>query len=141
MKDFLSAIHGLHEDTRKLLAGITIAVVGLGFVGVWTSFISSRLVALGPPARENAAVGSTVPVARRLSPSELAQERREPPSPAAGIAASVSDAGNFFARGKTAETGKTSGGLGGFFASVGQGLAAVAEAIYMKLAPWAPPYL
>lgn len=137
MKDFLAAIHGLHEDTRKLLAGLTIAVLGIGFVGIWTSFMSSRLVVLGTPAQKAAAGGAAAPVARRLSPSELAQERREPLSPAAGIAASVSDAGRFLARGKKDEA---KGIVGGFFASVGQGLAAVAEAIYMKLAPWVPPY-
>lgn len=138
MRRILQKIHALSEDARKFLAGVTIVVLGLGFFGVWMSFMSSRLVALGPPAKQNAAGGDTAPVARRLSPSEIAEQRREPPSPAAGIAASVSDAGRFLARGK--QDG-ASGISGGFFASVGQGLAAVAEAIYMQLAPWVPPYL
>lgn len=134
----LQKIHAMPEDARKFLAGITIVVLGLGFFSAWTSFMSSRLVALGTPAGQQAAASPAIPVARRLSAEEIAQaKRREPPSPVAGIAGSVSDAGAFFAHG---EKSGVSMGVGGFFASVGRGLAVVAEGIYLKAAPWVPPY-
>lgn len=141
--DFLQKIHALHEDTRKFLAGLTIVILGIGFFAFWTSFMSSRLVALGPPAKQNAAAGDTVPVARRLSTEEIAEAKRrerEPISPAAGIAGSVSDAGRFFATTRREADGSPARSIGIFFASVGQGLTAVAETIYMKVAPWVPPY-
>lgn len=140
MKDFLAAIHALPEDARKFFAGLTIVILGIGFFAFWTSFMSSRLVALGPPAKQNAAAGDTAPVARRLSPTEIAERRRAPTSPAAGIAGSVSDAGRFFAATQREADGSPARSIGIFFASVGQGLAAVAEAIYMKMALWVPPY-
>lgn len=137
MKHHLEKIHALPEDTRKVLAGLTIVIVGLGFVSAWTSFMSSRLVTLGTPAeQQRAGQAPGVPVARRLSPAEIAEAKRQsPPSPVAGIAGSVSDAGKLIA-----PTQGMAAGLQGFFASVGRGMAVVAEDIYMKAAPWVPPY-
>ncbi len=136
MKDFLAAIHRLHEDTRKLLAGVSIVVLGLGFVGLWSSFLSSRLVVLNTPAQNTEGTPGIPVAARRTSGSSAAV--REPPSPVAGIAGSIAQVEKFFSRplrdGAVPDTG-------GFFASVGRGLAAVADAVYMKVARFVPPYL
>lgn len=50
MQSIIRTIHEMPEDIRKLLAGIAMAATVLVFFGVWTSFMSSHLVALSPGA-------------------------------------------------------------------------------------------
>lgn len=130
MRNFLRKIHGLPEEGRKLLAGLCMAVAGIAFFGLWTSFVSSRLVALAPsPASAPAAQGA-------VGVSDVAQTAPASESGALSPAEGIADTLRGF---QNAVSG--SAPPQGFFASVGQGLTAVAEAIYMKLAPWVPPYL
>ncbi|MEK7541321.1 MAG: hypothetical protein AAB533_00530 [Patescibacteria group bacterium] len=138
MKNILISIHALPEDTRRILAGISIAVLGIGFFGFWTSFVSSRLVALNTPTEKPSATPG-IPVAVRRPAGGAVAERLEPPSPAAGIAGSVADIEKFFTGQGLLESGAA--GIGGLFSAIGEGLAGAAEAIYMKAAKYVPPYL
>ncbi|OGZ97848.1 MAG: hypothetical protein A3B34_04110 [Candidatus Sungbacteria bacterium RIFCSPLOWO2_01_FULL_54_21] len=139
MNDFLAKIHALSEDARKILAGISVVVLGLGFFGVWSSFMSSRLVTLNAPAvPQEKPIGLTSPAVAHDASGSSPVARQEPVSPAAGIVGSIADAEKFFARSKSESM---MGGIGTFFASIGTALAAVADAVYMKVAPWVPPYL
>ena len=58
MGNFLTKLHGLPEDARKLLAGICMVVAAIAFFGIWTSFVSSHLVALTPGPSTAVAEGS-----------------------------------------------------------------------------------
>lgn len=150
MRKFLQKIHGLPEDTRKFFAGLCMLAAGIAFFMLWTSSVPSRLVALtprpavGPIARQTAAVSG---MAQAAPPAERESGAL---SPAAGIADTLRGfrgalsgaAASLGARiaGSAPQSAGRSPPPQGFFASVGQGLAAVAEAIYVKLAPWVPPY-
>lgn len=135
----ISRIHALSEDARRILAGVTLVVLGLGFLGVWSSFMSSRIVALGVPREEEVApssAGTSPAIARGPSTvggSMVARSLPGPISPAAGIAGSVADAQKFFVPPATETQG--------FFAAIGSGLATIADAIYMKVARFVPPNL
>lgn len=137
--DVIARIHAMSDDARRFFAGLTLAVLGLGFLGIWSSFMSSRIIALDTPQQEKIVLspaGASPAIARgpsAVSGSAVARNNAEPLSPAAGIAGSVADAQKFFVR-PAAETQ-------GFFAAIGSGLATVAEAIYLKVAQFVPPNL
>ncbi len=98
-------IHGLPEDTRKLLAGLAMFVFGIAFLGVWMSFFSSRLVALAPGAPDSQdqlsaaayppVVQGTVrePSALELAQNETSPSASAPASPVEGIADTIRGVG------------------------------------------------
>jgi len=162
MREILKRIHGWPEEARKLLAGALIAVVALGFFGVWGRFFSSRLTALGPaglpgqglPGQGRPLAGqATGPVSGvvRLSPlpdgysrSNLSADNKnenQPPSPAQGVAQTLSGLEKFFP--KTVEAPEARGwrGVRGFFAAVGNAVAGGIDSLYLKLSRYVPSNL
>lgn len=101
IKNFFRALHTLPEDARKLLAGFCMLIAGVAFFGIWTSFISSRLVVLAPsPASPGAVgVGGEAPVVEAPIPvfpapgegEGGARSTPETTSPVAGIAETFRD--------------------------------------------------
>ncbi|MEK7099140.1 MAG: hypothetical protein AAB916_01325 [Patescibacteria group bacterium] len=136
MNDFLGKIHALPEDARKFFAAVSLVVLGFAFFVMWTSFMSSRLVTLNTPttAPPQKPMGLASPAVAHAPSGTAIAARPEPVSPAAGIVGSITDAEKFFTRPKTDASA-------GFFAGIGRALASVADAIYMKLARFVPPYL
>ncbi len=162
MQTILTKIHGLPEDARKLLAGVCMVVAAIAFFGIWTSFVSSRLVALSPGPGPSVAEGSesATGVAEEISqPAPAASEVSAAPealSPAGGIADTMkgfADAVSGVAASlqKQASPGPaaSSGGFLAPLAERAQGLAAIigagsdriADYLYRKLAPYVPPNL
>lgn len=163
MRSFLQKIHGLPEDARKFFAGICMLAAGIAFFGVWTSFVSSRLVALAPspaPALTAQDAGgasaiSDLPVRSTQTGLPAPAPAMEALSPAAGIADTL--------RGFQSVISGSAGSLGGqqagqakpaqgFFASVGeksrvisagiwQMWERIAEYIYRTVSRYVPPYL
>lgn len=100
--------------------------------------MSSRLVALGPPA---------IPSAEKSTPSPAANARavpipaEGPPSPAQGLAQTFSGIDKLLQHKESGETEKPKSGVRTFLAAIGQGIADGIEFIYLKLARYVPPNL
>ncbi len=158
MHSILGRIHSLPKDIRKLLAGVAIVIAAIGFFSMWSSFVSSRLVAIGPPAGgatdsrqgSSAALSPVVggaPVAGRdISPRRGADRPagRRAPTPVEGIRDTVVGLEEFFSSNEANPAGgrvpaRESGR--GFLAAVGEGIAGAMEFIYLKLSRHVPPNL
>lgn len=119
-------VHGLSEEARTLLALGVMVVVAVGFVSVWISGLSGRLVAIAPLSVAAPDAGAGNPLARSAPPSPFAglahgaapasagagpaqsaaqdggliapeQEYQEPPTPLRGIAQTLSGFERIFA--------------------------------------------
>ena len=147
MQRFFQAIRSLPEDIRKLLAGLLITIVAFGFFGVWSSFMSSRLVALNPagqaPAQKPPPPVSGIvrlpPSGGSPLPSQSAENR--PPSPAAGIAQTLSGLEKFFSLSPETPDQRRTSRVRTFFAAVGNAVDNSIEFLYVKLSRYVPPNL
>lgn len=129
MRKIVKAIHSLPEDARKLLAGFLIVIVAFGFFGMWGSFMSSRLVALGPPpASPLEQKISLPPVTARLEARGM-EQRGEPPSPTQGLVRTFSGFDELWSPGRD------------LLAAIGGAVAGGIEFLYLKLSRYIPPNL
>lgn len=131
LQTLLRRVHSLPEEVRKLLAGVLIVGAALGFFGMWGPFMSSRLVALGPPPTGSNPQGAATPsaVAGRPQPAGV-----HPLSPAEGIAET------FYGIRQIGPIGPTSK-IKHIFAAIGNAVAGSIEFLYQKLSRYVPPNL
>ena len=96
MRNMLRKIHLLPEEVRKLLAGLCMLAAGIAFFGVWTSFVSSRLVALAPAPGAGVAQGGQPDTMAFAGGAQSAPvpSASEALSPAEGIAQTLRGFGN-----------------------------------------------
>ncbi len=151
MGGFLQKIHGLPEEARKLLAGICMLVSAIAFFGVWTSFASSRLVALAPSPASGTAVENPAGISQTARTASVPEP--EALSPAAGIADTLRGFQSAVSGGASPLGMRPAGQPPqGFFASASQMVKTIAEGIgrmseraaeflYRTAAPYVPPYL
>jgi len=139
MRKLLQAIHALPEDVRKLLAGVCIVASALVFFSVWGSWVSSRLVTLGPaPASSTETVGQGEGVSS--SPTVRVEPRTEPPSPAQGLAETFSGVRQMSPISNAGLIDRVSQ-MRRLFAAIGKGASDSVDFIYLKLAQYVPANL
>lgn len=156
METFLKKIHGLPDDTRKLLAGLCMLAAGIAFFSIWISFVSSHLIALSPnlgsvavaenplsaPATAEVPLSSSLPAE---SPQPVTQEQQSVPvaeisaapealSPLAGMADTARGFGSAVSGVARSWGGQLSDVRDralsqGFFASVGERMGALGAGI------------
>lgn len=149
------------EEVRKLLAGVVMVVAAVVFFGVWTSYVSSRLVALSPgpgPSTETdraAAIGqyplpiNAVVIAPSGSRDGIAEDATIADSgvftPSEGVRGAFRDAGQaVFGSGSGESRGIVSSFVSGIRAvsdGIGSLSASIIQGAYRALSRYVPPNL